>query len=232
MGANIERLKEAPATLKFTEHYFATRGRQLPPVDDKLMLDYVVGTGGVYARGRRPGLEACIPIADARVRGLRGVLPYVQWGYPKVPASMLALIFAVSQNVSKNESREALFHLTFSPVEPALGSRAHILCEDGWHLEFPQQLASAERVEPVHKGAGTSEEEALIEIHSHHREAAYFSDQDDADEGTMSFRLYGVIGTIFDQPAIRMRVGLFGHFYEYPASEFFDMPEGVTDLVA
>jgi len=29
-----------------------------------------------------------------------------------------------------------------------------------------------------------------------------------------------------------MRVGLVGHFFEYPASEFFDMPEGVVDLVA
>jgi hypothetical protein len=29
-----------------------------------------------------------------------------------------------------------------------------------------------------------------------------------------------------------MRVGLFGHLFEYPASEFFEMPEGVIDCVS
>jgi hypothetical protein len=214
--------------LKLTEHHLAVRGEHLPPVDESLLLDYVVGAEGVFARGRRPGIEACIPIAEGRVRGLAGVPTYVQWGYPKVPATMLALIFAISQTISKKEPREALFHLSFS----RLVCGGHVHCESGWHLEFPQQTATADHVEPVHKGAGTSEERALIEVHSHHYEPAFFSPQDDADEGTMSFRIYGVIGTIFAQPAIRMRVGLFGHFFEYNASEFFEMPEGVADPMA
>src|ERR1051325_2475918 len=100
-------------SLRLLDHHVAVRGQYLPPVDESLMLDYVLAGNGVVARGRRPGIEACIPIAEAPVRGLRTVQPYVQFGYPKVPASMLALIFTVSQTIARNEPREALFHLSF-----------------------------------------------------------------------------------------------------------------------
>lgn len=222
---------ERLVVLKLTDHHFATRNGYLPPVNEEIMLDYAVGSNGAFARGRRPGIEVCMPISTHRMRGVKPVQSYVQWGYPKVPAEMLALVFAVSRKVAVNDPREALFHLTFSPIEPAAGSPAHIMCADGWHLEFPEQRATKDEVEPLHKGAGTSEERAVIEVHSHHHEAAYFSEKDDEDEGRMSFRVYGVIGTIFERPAIRMRVGLFGHFFDYAASEFFDMPAGVVDLV-
>jgi hypothetical protein len=213
-------------SVRLIDHHLALRGAPLPPVDETLLLDYVVGAGGIYARGRRPGIEACIPIADARVRGLRSVEPYVQWGYPKVPAQMLALIFHVSQTIAKKEPRETLFYL--SSEKPNVGT---ILSRAGWHLIFPEQTATAEHVDPTLKGANSLEERAVIEVHSHHEMDPVFSATDDADEGTMSFRLYGVIGNIFTNPSIRVRVGLFGHFYEYPASEFFEMPEGVTDCV-
>jgi hypothetical protein len=148
----------------------------------------------------------------------------------------------ISESPGIKEPREALFHLSFDSTtadrgpqtaeSAVIGRPSSVLSEAGWHLEFPQQTATADHVEPVHKGAGSSEERAIIEVHSHHYEPAFFSPQDDADEGTMSFRIYGVIGTIFAHPAIRVRVGLFGHFFEYIASEFFEMPEGVADLVA
>jgi hypothetical protein len=219
---------------RFVEHHLAKRGAQLPPVDESLLLDYVIGNNGLFARGRRPGLEACIPIAHARVRGLRGVEPYVQWGYPKVPASVLALIFHISQTIAKKEPRETLFHLSFGPAATAGGTdqipcTGHVCCAAGWHLEFPKQQGTDQHVEALEKGAGTSEERAVIEVHSHHEMDPVFSATDDADEGTMSFRIYGVIGNIFTNPSIRVRVGLFGYFYECSASEFFEMPEGVSD---
>lgn len=219
--------------VQLTDYHLARRGQLLPPVDEKLFLDYVFAGNGTFARGRRPGLEACIPVVAMTVRGLRSVEPYVQWGFPKVPAQLLVLMFSLAQTLAKTEPREALFHLTFDqhkghPGEPQ--PRGHVLCLEGWHLIFPPQRATAEHVELLHQGAGTSEAEALIEVHSHHHESAFFSERDDEDEGAMSFRLYGVIGSIFVNPSIRVRVGLFGHFYEYPASEFFEMPEGVTDL--
>lgn len=213
--------------LKLTEHHLATRGEHLPPVDESLLLDYVMAQNGTFARGRRPGLEVCVPVAHYNVRGLRAIQPYAQWGYPRVPAELLALCFTVSQTVARDEPREALFHLSFDIEQHDTQPSGHILCMAGWHLEFPQQHATASRVEAINKGAGTSEERAIIEVHSHHHEFAFFSEDDDRDEGQMSFRVYGVLGRIFEQPTIRTRIGLFGHFFQYPATEFFEIPQGV-----
>lgn len=221
--------------VKLVDHYLVMQ-TPLPQVDESLLLDYVVGGNGVFARGRRPGLEACIPIAApvVPIRGLCPINPYVQWGFPKVPPTMMALMFSISQTIARDEPRETLFHLTFSEPYGHVNEappRGHVWCADGWHLIFPAQTGSADRVELIHQGAGSTEAEAIIEVHSHHHERAFFSEQDDADEGSISFRLYGVIGTIFERPTIRIRVGLFGHFFEYPASEFFEMPEGVEEAI-
>ncbi len=101
----------------------------------------------------------------------------------------------------------------------------------GWHLEYPEQHATADTVESVHKGKGASVERAVIELHSHNHAQAYFSELDDRDTGGCSFRVYGVIGTIFDESALRWGAALFGHFCEYPAHEFFEMPDGMIDCV-
>lgn len=218
--------------LKLVEHHLATC-MPLPPVDESLMHDYVFASNGVFARGRRPGLEACIPVVTPAVlvRGLHHVEPYVQWGYPKVPATMMSIMFSISQQIARKEPLETLFHLTFGEPHGHVKAapRGHIWCADGWHLIFPPQRGSATKVELVDQGVGSSEAEAIIEVHSHHYERAFFSEDDDRDEGSISFRLYGVMGTIFNDPTIRMRVGLFGHFFEYPASEFFEMPDGVEE---
>ncbi len=57
-----------------------------------------MGAGGVYARGRRPGLEVCMPIAGASVRGLRGVEPYVLWGFPRLPARFVERMIGTARH--------------------------------------------------------------------------------------------------------------------------------------
>lgn len=221
-------------SLRVAEHYFARRDEHLPPVDESLWLDYVVGAGGVYARGRRPGLEVCMPIAGARVRGLRGVEPYVQWGFPRLPARFVERMIGTAKTRCERTPTEALFHLTFDPERRFTLEHAGSTVMDfhtGWHLEFPDQAATADRVKPVHQGKGSSEDRAIIEVHSHPYGEAQFSDTDDEDEGALSFRIYAVIGRLFDRPEIRCRVALFGNFMEYTAAEFFDLPAGVRDCV-
>ena len=218
-----------------TEHHFARRGEQLPPVDESLWLDYVCGAGGVYARGRRPGLEVCMPVASARVRGLKGVEPYVQWGFPRLPARFLDRMIGAARARCAHVPTEALFHLTFDPegrLQPAQPHSAVMDFHLGWHLEFPEQHATDQRVRPVHQGKGSSEDRAVIEVHSHVSGEAVFSEVDDADEGGLSFRVYAVLGRIFDRPEVRCRVGLMGEFMQWPAAEFFELPEGVRDCVS
>lgn len=221
--------------LRITEHHFARRGEQLPPVDETLWLDYVCGSGGVYARGRRPGLEVCMPVASARVRGLEGVEPYVQWGFPKPPARFLSRMIGASVARCAHVTTEALFHLTFDAEGRFDPLRQHSQVMDfhlGWHLEFPAQNGDADSVVPVHQGKGSSEDRAVIEVHSHPHGEARFSARDDADEGGLSFRVYAVLGRIFDRPEVRCRVGLMGHFMEWSAAEFFELPVGVRDCVS
>jgi hypothetical protein len=218
-------------SLRLIAHHFAERGQHLPPVDESLWHDYVVGSNGTFARGRRPGLEVCLPVAIYSVRGLKPVFPYVQWGYPKLPARFLERMLNVSRVRCKDGPLEALFHLSFSDKLECYDGSKILDYHRGWHLEYPEQRATADSVQLVHGGRGTSEERAVIELHSHNYDKAYFSPKDDADAGGCSFRVNAVIGTIFDCPAIRVRVALFGYFFEYPASEFFDLPDGLTDCV-
>jgi hypothetical protein len=36
-------------------------------------------------------------------------------------------------------------------------------------------------------------------------------------------------GKIFNSPHIRLRVGCYGYFYEFPANEVFELPEGIVE---
>lgn len=212
---------------------------RLPEVDQSKLLDYVVASNGVFARGRRPGLEVCMPITVALddIRGLEPCEPYAQWGFPRVPLALVEAMLMVSRNVCRQMPREALFHLCFDRSEEFQQTcSAHLLCHDGWHLEFPEQVPVSparvvDSIKPVHCGEGTSTARAVIEVHSHHSMSAEFSDEDNIDE-SQGFRIYAVLGDIFQHAKIRARVGLFGHFFEYIAGEFFELPDGLEDCLA
>jgi PRTRC genetic system protein A len=61
---------------------------------------------------------------------------------------------------------------------------------------------------------------AVIEIHSHHRYAAFFSRTDDADE--QGLRLYAVLGRLDEErPEVAVRVGAFGYFLPLPWEAVF-----------
>ena len=206
----------------------------LPGVDESKFLDYVIAANGNFARGRRPGLEVCMPVSVAlqEIRGLRDVMPYVQWGFPRVPEALVSTMLMVAQQVCNPMPREVLYYLTFDGQSCAPG---HLICDDGWHLIMPAQAPAGpgramNSVKPLESGFGTASACALIEVHSHHAMKAEFSEEDDADE-SQGFRIYAVMGEIFHNAKIRARVGLFGHFFEYSAMEFFILPNSLTDCL-
>ena len=117
--------------------------------------------------------------------------------------------------------RVVLFHLLYD-------SRA-----GGWQLVVPEQVQTVTSVKPVDDGYGSSYARAVIEVHSHNRMGAFFSEWDDRDE--QGFRLYGVVGDLRQEgnrPSLRLRVGVYGNFYEIPAAWAFEMPDNLTDAVA
>lgn len=216
-------------SLHLTDYHFARPGTPIPPADESLLLEYLVASNGTYARGRRPGLEVCMPVSFnlQPLRGLAEIASYAQWGYPLVPVQLLEAMLTVSKGLCTVALRETLFYLIFVGEHACPSANTAMICAGGWHVLMPPQRATDKSVVPEDLSAGA---EAIIELHSHHGMRAEFS-QDDNEDESQGFRIYAVIGELFTRPMIRARVGLFGHFLEYKASEFFELPEGLLDAV-
>ena len=206
--------------------YVAATELPLPPIN-AAMYEYVTASNGVFVRGQRTSLRVMLPVPRTPLRGviagpatpLRGLVPvepFVQLDHPRVPAELMdeMLDAALAAKDDAQNPVEVLFHLTWD----ASGSRLHV----------PPQERSIMCVKPI--GHAPSYETAVVEVHSHHGMAARFSSTDDADE--TGFRVYGVLGEIFTRPTLRVRVGLYGHYWEIPATWVFQLPHRVIDAQA
>ncbi len=197
------------------KHLWAIDGEKLPPCTSPF-YEFVGAANGLFIRGQREGLEMCFKVGDVSqpVRGLATVEERLVLWYPKVPATHLQFVLEQSREVcGDGVMREILFHFTY-----ASGT---------WQISIPEQDASGGHVRPTNAGHGSSYATSILEVHSHHSMAPFFSSMDDSDE--QGFKLYGVIGHIFSRPALQLRVGLYGYFWQIPASWVFDMPDSVAD---
>ena len=177
------------------------------------MFEYWLHGGGLAVRAERTHLRACIPFSPAPVRGLPALATTVELALPRVPSGAVALMLDRARAAqTAGRPSEILFHLSWG------GER--------WRLDIPAQTASATRVQPTAGGPGSSYATALIELHSHHTMPAFWSGTDDADE--QGFRLYAVLGTVFTQPTLRLRVGVYGVFYEIDPAAVFALPPEFT----
>jgi len=198
--------------------YVAATAWPLPPIQ-AAMYEYIVASNGVFVRGRRTGLSVMLPVMTGPATPLRGLVlvePFVQLDHPRVPAELMdeMLDAALAAKDDAQNPVEVLFHLTWD----ASGSR----------LQMPPQERSIMCVKPI--GHAPSYETAVVEVHSHHGMAARFSSTDDADE--VGFRIFGVLGETFTRPTLRVRVGLYGHYWEIPATWVFQLPHRITDAHA
>lgn len=200
----------------FVDYVFAKETIDLA-MPDGLMYRYVVGANGVFVQARRKGLEACLWSSALMepIRGLAEVTPYVKLEPGKVNSKVIEWLFWHARNESP---KEALFYLV---------QREGLLKSFGdWTIRMPTQVQSAGGVRPVDP-FNQSAQEALIEVHSHHTMGAFFSRTDDRDE--QGFRIYAVMGMIFEKPTLLVRAGVYGHFWEVPARWIFDLPGWVRD---
>lgn len=198
----------------FVRYHLATN-RELPPITAPL-YEYVFAGNGVFKRARRDVMSATIPISDCRIHGLATVEPGLVTSFDKVPAEIVEQILAAACDTARQDL-EMLFHLSLQAGR--------------WQLEIPRQIQTYDSVEPTEKGAGSSYERAIIEIHSHHRLPADFSTDDDKDE--TGFRIYGVIGRINPArdwwPEINLRIGVYGDWWSLPAERIIEMPPRLLD---
>lgn len=191
--------------------YHIARTQGLVPFTGPL-YEYWMSGNGLLLRAERPGLAAWVPIAPARVRGLPPLEPGIRLDAPRVPGAAVAKMLELARGAhdAGGHPVEQLYHLEWQRASAR------------WWLTVPTQTQTAYSCEPHATGPGSSYASALIEVHSHHTMQAFWSDTDNRDE--QGFRLYAVWGTIFRQPTLRVRVGIYGHFYELPARAVFDLP--------
>lgn len=193
--------------LKLVQHLVVNADGSLPEIPDCLYA-YILAGNGVFVYAKRSGLEVWVPVSTCRITGLPGLTPHICLDQ-RVPAPLLEYALRFSQQVFPDE---ALFW--FNWIGP-------------WVLHVPGQQVTNSSTVPSnrHDCAGTS---ALIDLHSHARFSPFFSPADDKDE--TGFRIYAVIGHVDKTPTISVRVGVYSHYFNLPASTVFEVPDGIQDM--
>lgn len=196
-------------------------GGDMPSIPPTVLYEYWLAGNGLYLRAKRVGLEVLMPLTHYQVRGLPDLDPYLKLAYPPVPEELIAQTVELSRQARDLQGQllEKLFHFNYN--------------EDlsKWQLEVPAQIQTSSSVKPLESGTGSSYERAILEVHSHHTMGAFFSTTDNRDEAR-SFRLFGVIGRIFEHCEIRLRIGVFGHFWEIAANTVLELPPELCDCAA
>lgn len=191
---------------EFVSYNFTTSPK-LPPSKARIK-EYWIAGNGVFLRAARTGIDVCMQLSELKISGLPAIEPYFSFKLPLVPQKVLSAILELSQAAGPEE---ILFYLTFA---------------DNWELTVPEQIATASSVTPT--SPCISYETALVEVHSHHQMSAKFSSIDDREE-TGKFRLFAVLGTVFTQPTISVRLGIYDCFTPIAANQIFELPPNLID---
>jgi PRTRC genetic system protein A len=207
-------------------HIFA-KTTDLGPISEGDLYQYVVAANGIFLRAERPGLKAMIWVASISepIRGLVELSSYVHLTESRVPARVTARMVEMAYH---SKGKEILFYLEPLPwtwiTADTKADQVFVQPANPWRLRVPEQFATSATVRPVDPGDG---EDALIELHSHHAMAPFFSSMDNRDE--TGFRVYAVVGNLRSMPMINVRLGIYGHFSGVPANTVFDLPVGLVD---
>jgi PRTRC genetic system protein A len=193
---------------KLVHHLIVQDDGTLPLIPECLYA-YIMAGNGVFLYARRDDLEVLIPVSRATIAGLPALEPFVN--IPRVPAILMHDILHESEEILPNE---ILFWFNFDRDR------------QDWNVVAPRQICRPSSVFPVDKSDPFGIK-ALIDLHSHALMEPFFSTTDNKDE--QGFRIFAVIGKVNEQPEIRVRVGVYGNYWNIPASTIFDLPEEIRD---
>jgi PRTRC genetic system protein A len=217
LGSSNNGMTEA---VDFGPSYHILTDSTAPSLDPDRVYQYVIGREGVFLLAGCSALSVLMPISERCVLpGLVSITPTIHFSYPRVDERAVQTILQHCK-MARDEAGNAIERLFYLIWE----SQQWLLCE-------PEQDAGhnhvrAKMLTPEHQAA-------VIEGHSHHRFAAYFSDTDNqAEVRDGGFRVYFVLGHIFSQPELRVRICVHGYQWEVPAAYFFEIPKGISDAVA
>src|ERR671922_2214730 len=193
---------------KLVHHLIVQDDGRLPPIPDCLYA-YIMAGNGVFLYAKRDDLEVLIPISRANIIGLPPLEPFVN--IPRVPAILMQHILQASK---ENLPNEIVFWFNFNSDQQV------------WSVDTPLQICRPASVFPIDKNDPLGIK-ALIDLHSHALLDPFFSRTDNKDE--LSFRIFAVIGKVNEKPEIRVRVGVYGNYWDIPASMIFELPDEIWD---
>ncbi len=193
-------------------YLIAKPGADLRLSSDKA-FSYILGANGLFKVAHAPAFSACIPIGQwsRPLPGLRIIdASKIKMTRGRISSSLLDAALAAARRASWARPMEIMFQI-------AINGR-HV------YLRRPPQDATAGSIE-YRAPEGT---EIVVDLHSHHTMSTDFSATDNRDE--QGLKVYGVMGRIFKQPALRLRVGIYGDFHPIPATAVFYGPINLVDM--
>ena len=193
---------------KLVQHLIVQDDGKLPSIPDCLYA-YIMAGNGIFLYAKRDDLEVLIPIWRATIAGLPPLEPFVHM--PRVPAVLLQHILQASK---QNLPNEILFWFNLDYDQAA------------WSVDAPLQTCTPASAVPVDRNDPLGIK-ALIDLHSHAHLDPFFSRIDNKDE--QGFRIFAVIGRVNEKPLILVRVGVYGNYWNIPASMIFELPEEIWD---
>ncbi len=202
-------------------HHIATVAEALPIAQSG--ITWLWASNGVFKRGVDQALDVLICAHPTRpTPGLAQLVPHVRYASHsgRIPGELLTALLEHARKAADDRpgiaarSIEQQYFVTYREGLPR-----------PFRVAVPEQTASATRIEYRVTVPG----QILVDLHSHHRLEAYFSDTDDQDDGGLS--VSAVIGRIFgEHPAICVRANVYGHRQRIPALTIFDcLPQGLRD---
>jgi len=184
------------------------------------LYEIVIAQNGVFKRARRLEMTASVEVSAFAVK-----IPELAGCEAKVelPETIPARIFAEILSHARNSTDAANFTENLYAVCRNNETDNYFWKEVSCSRSFGSTIACDD--DPVYQNA-------LLEIHTHPPGCREFSNQDDCDERG-KFRLFGILADIHsNNPAMRLRVGIYDSFWEIPIEFITDAPlENLTDLV-
>ena len=194
--------------LKLVQHLIVQDDGKLPPIPTCLYA-YIMAGNGIFLYAKREDLEVLIRVSRATIAGLPALEPFVNM--PCVPAILPNHVLQASK---ENLPNEILFWFNFDHDRQV------------WSVDAPLQISTPASAVPINRTDPLGIK-ALIDLHSHALLDPFFSRTDNRDE--QGFRIFAVIGRVNEKPEILVRVGVYGNYWNIPASMIFELPEEIRD---
>lgn len=184
------------------------------------LYEIVIARNGVFKRARRLEMKAAVELSAFAVE-----IPELAFGearlelVEKIPSAIFIEILAHARSVTDAAN---------------FTENLYAVCRDSETGNYFWKEVSRNRSfgSTIARDDDAAYQNAVLEIHTHPPGCRKFSTQDDRDESG-KFRLFGILVDIHSEnPAIRMRVGIYDTFWEIPLETISDAPlENVVDLV-